>query len=78
MFKRLEKDVVEGRTNHLILLLGVPIAYPRLVWLENLLTTQTVALLHLMHKFFGIAGGLFNKFDGSAELLDDLNDHCEQ
>lgn len=21
-------------------------------------------------------GGLFNNFDGSAELLDDLNDHC--
>ena len=76
MFKRLEKDVVEGQTKHLILLLGVPIAYPRLVWLENLLSTHTITLLRLLNKAFGIAEGLFNKFDGAAELLDDLNDHC--
>jgi hypothetical protein len=36
IFARLRKDVVPGETKHLIVLLGVPIAYPRLVWLENL------------------------------------------
>lgn len=33
--------------------------------------------LKWLNKLFGIAGSLFNKFDGSAELLDDLTDHCE-
>jgi hypothetical protein len=36
IFKRLEKDIVKGQTKHLIVLLGVPIAYPRMVWLENM------------------------------------------
>lgn len=36
VFDRLQKEVVRGETIHLIVLLGVPIAYPRLVWLENL------------------------------------------
>ncbi|KAH8109595.1 hypothetical protein DFH11DRAFT_1627141 [Phellopilus nigrolimitatus] len=75
MFARLEKEVVYGQTKHLILLLGVPIAYPRLVWLENLLSAHTVTVLRWFNKISGIAAGMFNKFDGSAELLDDLNDH---
>jgi hypothetical protein len=29
----------------------------------------------LMHKRFGVGGGLFNHFDGSIDLLDDLDDH---
>jgi len=33
---RLEKDIVKGETKHLIVLLGIPIAYPRMVWLENM------------------------------------------
>ena len=77
MFDRLDKEVIKGQTNHLILLLGIPIAYPRLVWLESLLSTHTVTIIRWLNKIFGIAGGLFNKFDGSAELLDDLNDHCK-
>jgi len=36
VFARLRKEMVPGETKHLIVLLGVPIAYPRLVWLENL------------------------------------------
>jgi hypothetical protein len=36
VFSRLEKDIVKGQTKHLIVLLGVPIAYPRMVWLENM------------------------------------------
>ncbi|EJD06423.1 uncharacterized protein FOMMEDRAFT_131380 [Fomitiporia mediterranea MF3/22] len=75
MFDRLKREVVVGRTNHLILLLGVPIAYPRLVWLENLLSAHTVTLIRWLDKLFGVASGAFNKFDGSAELLDDLTDH---
>jgi hypothetical protein len=36
VFARLEKEIIKGETKHLIVLLGVPIAYPRMVWLENL------------------------------------------
>lgn len=36
IFDRLEKDIIKGETKHLIVLVGVPVAYPRLVWLENM------------------------------------------
>lgn len=29
-------EIIKGETTHLLVLLGVPIAYPRLVWLENM------------------------------------------
>ncbi len=29
-------EIIKGKTEHLLVLLGVPIAYPRLVWLENM------------------------------------------
>jgi hypothetical protein len=78
MFARLEDQVKragEDNTTHLILLLGVPIAYPRLVWAEKLLDQFTITPLRLMNRKLGFAGGLFNNFNGQAELLDDLNDH---
>ena len=52
------------------------VLFGRLAWLETFLSKH-VTPFRIMNKLFGIAGGLFNKFDGSAELLDDLNDHCE-
>lgn len=36
LFARLKAEIVKGQTKHLIVLLGVPIAYPRVVWLENM------------------------------------------
>jgi hypothetical protein len=36
VFDRLEKGIIKGETKHLIVLLGIPIAYPRMVWLENM------------------------------------------
>ncbi|MCJ1314124.1 hypothetical protein MMC25_007804 [Agyrium rufum] len=60
---------------HLIVLLGVPIAYPRLIWLENFFTSPLLAPVRLLNKRFGVAGALFNKFDGQIDLLDDLDDH---
>lgn len=36
VFDRLEKDIIKGETKHLIVLVGIPVAYPRMVWLENL------------------------------------------
>lgn len=77
IFNRLQKEITEanGEVKHLILLLGVPIAYPRLAWLENIFTSPLMAPLKLLNKRFGVAGSLFNQFDGSIDLLDDLDDH---
>jgi len=77
IFERLEREftAAHGAITHLIILLGVPIAYPRLAWLENILSSPLIAPLRLLHKRFGIAGTLFNQFDGSVEMLDDLDDH---
>lgn len=77
VFQRLEQEVAKanGDIKHLILLLGVPIAYPRLAWLENILTSPAIAPIRLLNKRFGLAGGLFNQFDGQVDLLDDLDDH---
>lgn len=77
IFERLEKEIssAHGEIKHLILLLGVPIAYPRLAWLENILTSPLIAPVRLLNKRFGFAGGFFNQFDGAVDLLDDLDDH---
>ncbi len=77
IFERLEKEfrAARGEIKHLILLLGVPIAYPRLAWLENILSSPLIGPIRLLNKRFGLAGGLFNKFDGGVDLLDDLDDH---
>ena len=77
IFQRLETELTaaKGAIKHLILLLGVPIAYPRLVWLENLFSSPLMAPVRLLNKRFGFAGSVFNKFDGQVDLLDDLDDH---
>ena len=36
LMDRCDAELVKGETEHLLVLLGVPIAYPRLVWLENM------------------------------------------
>jgi hypothetical protein len=77
IFSRLNSEIraARGDIKHLILLLGVPIAYPRLAWLENLLRSPLIGPIRLLNKRFGVAGGFFNHFDGSVDLLDDLDDH---
>ena len=73
-FDRCAREIIEGETKHLIVLLGVPIAYPRLVWLENLLTSRAMDPIKALGRA-GLLGGLLNKFDGGVEILDDLDDH---
>lgn len=77
IFQRLRTEfkAAHGEIKHLILLLGVPIAYPRLAWLENILSSPFIAPIRLLNKRFGVAGSFFNQFDGSVDLLDDLDDH---
>lgn len=57
-----------------MVLLGIPIAYPRLVWLENLLTSSVMIPVKALGRT-GMLGGFLNKFDGGVEILDDLDDH---
>jgi hypothetical protein len=77
IFQRIRREFssAKSQVKHLILLLGVPIAYPRLVWLENILSSPVIAPIRLLNKRFGLAGGFFNQFDGKVDLLDDLDDH---
>lgn len=60
----------QGQIKHLVLLLGVPIAYPRMVWLENIFTSPIIGPIRFLSRRFGLAGGFFNQFDGQVELLD--------
>lgn len=74
IFDRLEDEIIKGKTKHLIVLLGVPIAYPRLNFLENVLTSRLMDPIKAMGRA-GLLGGFVNKFDGGVEILDDLDDH---
>ena len=70
-----ELTAAAGEIRHLIVLLGVPIAYPRLIWLENILRSPLIGPIRFLNKRFGVADGFFNHFDGGVDLLDDLDDH---
>ncbi|KAI9839867.1 MAG: hypothetical protein M1819_000059 [Sarea resinae] len=76
IFNRLNSELSHTPDiKHLIVLLGVPIAYPRLQWLENIFNSPIIGPIRFLNRRFGIAGGVFNKFDGQVDLLDDLDDH---
>ena len=75
VLERCRREIVEGDTKHLIVLLGVPIAYPRLVWLENVLTSRVMDPIKALGRAGLLKGGFLNKFDGGVEILDDLDDH---
>ncbi|KAF2182464.1 hypothetical protein K469DRAFT_636818 [Zopfia rhizophila CBS 207.26] len=76
IFDRLSQEFTANKElKHLVLLLGVPIAYPRLQWLENIFSSPLIAPIKFLNKRFGFGGGFFNKFDGNVDLLDDLDDH---
>ncbi|TKA82247.1 hypothetical protein B0A55_01713 [Friedmanniomyces simplex] len=74
VFDRCRGEIVRGQTKHLIVLLGVPIAYPRLNFLENILTSRVMDPIKAIGRT-GLLGGFVNKFDGGVEILDDLDDH---
>jgi len=62
-----------AQVEHLVVLLGIPIAYPRLNFMENMLDGKFNPLTLLAKR--GTIKGFSNKFNSEAELLDDLNDH---
>ncbi|KAL2269983.1 hypothetical protein VTJ83DRAFT_2167 [Remersonia thermophila] len=80
IFSRLKEELSAaaqaGRPyKHLILLLGIPIAYPRLTWLENIFSSPVMGPMKFLNRRIGFGGSFFNSFDGSVDLLDDLDDH---
>ncbi|KAJ4295874.1 hypothetical protein N0V88_004576 [Collariella sp. IMI 366227] len=80
IFTRLKQELTAAATSgrpykHLILLLGIPIAYPRLTWLENIFSSPLMGPIKLLNRRMGLGGSFFNSFDGSVDLLDDLDDH---
>lgn len=76
VFSRVQSELSAAKEiKHLIVLLGVPIAYPRLAWLENIFNSPIIGPIRFLNKRFGVAGGFFNSFDGQIDLLDDLDDH---
>ncbi|KAF2155805.1 hypothetical protein K461DRAFT_221103, partial [Myriangium duriaei CBS 260.36] len=74
IFNRCRAEIIKGETKHLIVLLTVPIAYPRLNFLENILTSKAMDPIKAIGRT-GALGGFVNKFDGGVEILDDLDDH---
>ena len=76
IFSRVQSELSAAKDiKHLVVLLGVPIAYPRLAWLENIFTSPIIGPIRFLNKRFGVAGSFFNSFDGQVDLLDDLDDH---
>ncbi|GJN70151.1 hypothetical protein PLICBS_004203 [Purpureocillium lilacinum] len=74
IMNRLYAELRRGQVEHLLVLLGVPIAYPRLVWLENILTSRLMHPVKALGRT-GVLGKALNNIDGGVEVLDDLNDH---
>ncbi|KAI0253869.1 hypothetical protein BJV78DRAFT_1189908 [Lactifluus subvellereus] len=64
-----------NEVQHLIIQLGIPIAYPRMVFLESILASKLNPLVTLGRSGSLGLKGFVNKFNADAELLDDLNDH---
>ncbi|KAI0086636.1 hypothetical protein BDY19DRAFT_986462 [Irpex rosettiformis] len=60
---------------HLVVQIGIPIAYPRMVFLETALESKLNPLVALGRAGSMGLSGFVNKFNADAELLDDLNDH---
>ncbi|KAK4143226.1 uncharacterized protein C8A04DRAFT_29041 [Dichotomopilus funicola] len=80
IFSRLKQELAAAASagrpfRHLILLLGIPIAYPRLTWLENIFASPLMGPVKFLNRRIGFGGSFFNSFDGSVDLLDDLDDH---
>lgn len=73
VFERLQ--TLPPSVEHLVIQLGVPIAYPRMVFLETALESKFNPLVAMGKAGSLGLSGFVNKFNADAELLDDLNDH---
>ncbi|PGH09093.1 hypothetical protein GX51_00847 [Blastomyces parvus] len=69
IFTRCHDQIMKGETKHLIVLLSVPIAYPRLVWLENVLSSRASYPVKALGRA-GIFSNLRDRFDVDTETID--------
>lgn len=60
---------------HVIIQIGIPIAYPRMNFMETILESKLNPLVAMGKRGSTKVSGFVNKFNADAELLDDLNDH---
>ncbi|KAL2820239.1 hypothetical protein BDW59DRAFT_117978 [Aspergillus cavernicola] len=65
VWDRCHRELVRGETKHLIVLLGIPIAYPRVAVVKNLLNSR-----QSLGKA-GLFGGLVNRHGAKIEIFDD-------
>ncbi|KAI9932852.1 hypothetical protein MW887_009104 [Aspergillus wentii] len=65
IWDRCHREIIRGETKHLIVLLSIPIAYPRVAMLKNILNSRKS-----LGKA-GMFGGLVNKNGGKVEIYDD-------
>ncbi|KAJ1929128.1 hypothetical protein IWQ60_001436 [Tieghemiomyces parasiticus] len=68
------RDHLSTECRHLVVVLGVPIAYPRMSTAETALTVLSSTTVGSLLVKSGAVSGTLNEF-GEPELLDDLNDH---
>ncbi|KAF9050660.1 hypothetical protein BDZ89DRAFT_1057108 [Hymenopellis radicata] len=73
VFQRVQ--MLPPTVEHLVVQLGIPIAYPRMVFLETALESKFNPLVAMGRSGTMGLSGFVNKFNAEAELLDDLNDH---
>ncbi|KAJ3761059.1 hypothetical protein EV360DRAFT_93213 [Lentinula raphanica] len=73
VFARMQQ--LPSSVEHLVVQIGIPIAYPRMVALEKALESKINPLVALGRNGSLGLSGFVNKFNAEAELLDDLNDH---
>ncbi|KAJ1309680.1 hypothetical protein OPQ81_006444 [Rhizoctonia solani] len=66
---------IPQQVEHVIIQLGIPIAYPRMNFLETALESKFNPFTALAQKGSLGLSGFVNKFNKDPELLDDLNDH---
>ncbi|KAI9669744.1 MAG: hypothetical protein M1831_007440 [Alyxoria varia] len=74
IFNRLREEAERSRIKHLIVLLGVPIAYPRMNTIDSLVRSRAIDPIRWLGHTERFES-LFNKFNGGVQLLDDLSDH---
>jgi len=65
-------NMLPAGVEHVIVQLGIPIAYPRMVFLETALESKFNPLVALGRNGTMGLSGFVNKFNAEAELLDDL------
>ena len=60
------------QVQHLVIQLGIPIAYPRMNFMETILESKLNPLVAMGKRGSTKVGSFVNKFNADAELLDDL------